>query len=76
VATVLTPLEMRQVREMVQRGQLDSFIESDTTLGNSHDVRQTPSIFVTHKGTTYPLPPGGVSYTLLKRFLDSLLQGN
>jgi protein-disulfide isomerase len=74
VATVLSPAEMKQVRQMVQSGKMDAYIESDVALGNAKGVRQTPSIYVTHAGTTYQLPPGGVSYSLLKRFLDDLLR--
>jgi protein-disulfide isomerase len=74
VATVLTPAEMKRVRLLVEGGKMDSYIDSDVALGTVKGVRQTPSIFVTHAGTTYPLPPGGATYTLLKRFLDDLLR--
>ncbi len=43
-------------------------------LGQTRRVSGTPTIFVTHGGTTTPLPPGGVGYPLLKQYLDYLLQ--
>jgi hypothetical protein len=33
----------------------------------------TPSIFITHKGQTVPLPAAGATYQLLKQYLDYLL---
>ena len=43
-------------------------------LGESRGVNGTPSIYVFHKGQMTPLPPGGVNYSLLKQYLDYLLQ--
>ena len=74
VASVLTPTEMKHVRKLVENGKLDAYIDSDQALGTQKNVRQTPSIYVTSHGTTYPLPAGGVSYSLLKKFLDDQLR--
>ena len=41
-------------------------------LGASHKVSQTPTMYVTHKGRTYPIT-GSVSYSILRKFLDDLL---
>ncbi len=76
VAGVLSPAEMRKVREILQaRGrQIDAAINRDVNLALQRRVNQTPTIFVTHRGQTTPLPPGGVSYALLKQYLDMLLR--
>lgn len=75
VAAALTPAEMKQVRVWVQQpAQLDAVIDQDVRLGNRVPVRSTPTVVVLHAGTTYPLPPGGVNYSLLRQFLDDLLR--
>ena len=75
VAAVLSPAEMKKVRQLMQSsGQLDAAIDKDVALGQSRRVNQTPSLFVTHGGETVPLPPGGVSYPILKQYLDYLLK--
>ena len=73
LATALTPAELQRVKQIAESGKMDPFIESDVALGNSKQIHQTPSLFVTHGGQTDPLPPGGVNYSLLKRYLDQLL---
>jgi protein-disulfide isomerase len=74
VAAVLTPAEMKKVRQLVERGQLDAVIDRDVALGQSRRVASTPSLFVIKGGDTVPLPPGGVTYALLKQYLDYLLR--
>jgi protein-disulfide isomerase len=74
VASVLTPTEMKHVRKLVEGGKLEPYIDSDQALGNQKGVHQTPSIYVTAHSVTYPLPAGGVSYSLLKKFLDEQLR--
>ena len=73
LAGVLTPSELAHVTQVADSGKMDVFIEDDVSLGNSKQVHQTPSLFLTHAGQTDALPPGGVSYSLLKRYLDQLL---
>lgn len=74
VAAVLTPAEMKRVRDWVaQPALLDLSIDQDVRLGGRIPVRSTPTMIVTHRGTTYPLPPGGVNYSLLRQFLEELL---
>jgi protein-disulfide isomerase len=72
VAGVLPPKDMKRVREMVESGKLDSYIDSDYALGSSKGVRSTPTIYVTANGRT-DMVPGNVSYSLLKRYLDEQL---
>ncbi len=72
VAAVLTPAQMKQVRQLVQNGQLDAAIEKDVSLGNQAQVRQTPTSIITHGGQSYPVV-GVVTYPILRRFLDQLL---
>jgi protein-disulfide isomerase len=75
LADVLSAAEMKKVEMIYQQDgpQLDAAIEADLALGRSKNVEQTPTIFVTSKGTMQPLPPGGVTYALMKQYLDYLL---
>lgn len=76
VASALTPAEMKKVRQILETrsAQIDAAIGRDVALANQKQVVQTPTIFITHRGQTTPLPPGGVSYSLLKQYLDLLLR--
>ena len=75
VAAVLSPAEMKKVRQWVQQpADLDAVIDQDVRLGDRVPVRSTPTVLVMFRGATYPLPPGGVSYSLLRQFLDDLLR--
>ena len=73
VAAVLSPKEMKRVREMVQGGKVDSYVNSDRSLGDTRGVRSTPTIYVTVHGRTNILP-GNVSYLLLRQYLDEQLR--
>jgi protein-disulfide isomerase len=73
LATVLTPAELKRVKEIAQSGKMDPFIESDLALGNSKQIHQTPSVFVTYAGQTDALPPQGVTYRILRQYLDEKL---
>lgn len=76
LASVLSPADMKKVRaiEATQGAQIDAAIAKDMALGESRGVNGTPSIYVFHKGQMTPLPPGGVNYSLLKQYIDYLLQ--
>jgi protein-disulfide isomerase len=74
VASVLTPAEMKRVHQLLQNGNLDSAIEQDMQSARKIPVRQTPTVVLTHRGKTYPLPAGGVDYYFLSRLLDDWLR--
>jgi protein-disulfide isomerase len=76
LAGALPAADMKKVRgiESTQGAQIDAVVARDVALGQSRNVSGTPSIFVFHKGQMTPLPPGGVNYSLLKQYLDYLLQ--
>ncbi len=75
LAAALTPADMKKVRELnvSQSSQIDASIQKDTALGNMRNVMGTPTIFVSHRGESTVLPQGGVTYSLLKQYLDYLL---
>jgi protein-disulfide isomerase len=73
VAAVLSAAELKKVRQLVQSGQLDAAIDRDVDLGKSRGVNQTPTLFVTKGGETEKLT-SGVTYSLLKQYLDYLLK--
>jgi protein-disulfide isomerase len=72
VASVLSPAEMTKVRALVKGGTLDAAIDRDRTLGQMYNVNQTPTTVFHSGGQTYPYA-GGMSYEILKQFLDQLL---
>lgn len=76
LASALSPTDMKKVRtiEATQGAQIDAAIARDLALGESRGVNGTPSIYVFHKGQMTPLPSGGVNYSLLKQYIDYLLQ--
>ena len=73
VAEVLTPAEMKKVREMLRDGKLDAAIDRDVSLGNMVPVRQTPTMIITHRGKTERFV-GWVSYAILRLYLEDLLR--
>jgi len=76
LADVLSPADLKRVRGLVDDAEVKAALQHDRELGNANSVetRGTPSIFVTHNGHRELLPPSGVSYNLLKPYLDYLLQ--
>jgi protein-disulfide isomerase len=70
---VLTQAEMKRVSALVNDPEIEQSIQKDYDLGLQRHVSQTPSLFVTHNGTTAALPPGPVQYGVLKQYLDYLL---
>jgi protein-disulfide isomerase len=73
LADVLGPANLKRVKALLDSAEVKSAIQSDKALGNSRNVDSTPSIFVTHGGHTELLPISGISYNLLKPYLDYLL---
>lgn len=76
VAAVLSPADMKKVKLLYTQSapELDAAVATDQALGKSKNIDSTPTIFVTSRGETHELPPGGVSYQLMKQYLDYLLQ--
>jgi len=72
VAAVLSPADMKRVRDLVKAGTLEPAIAKDVDLARMHNVTQTPTtVFYAH-GQTYPYA-GQINYEFLKQFLDQLL---
>jgi protein-disulfide isomerase len=76
LAQAFPPADMKKIRDIhtADLGPIDASIMADMELGNSRNVNGTPTIFVTHRGQRTMLPQGGVTYDLLKQYLDYLLQ--
>jgi protein-disulfide isomerase len=67
-------LKKIQEYESSHMTEINASIEKDRNLGIQRNVNQTPSVFVTAHGKTEALPGGGVTYTLMKQYLDYLLR--
>ena len=74
LSSVLSPADLKKARTLMSDPDIEAAIQKDVELANQRGVNQTPSLFVTHKGQTVPLPPGAISYPLLKQYLDYLLK--
>ena len=74
VASVLSPADIKKVREIVKSGSVDTPIQKDVELGHYHNVNQTPTTIFYAKGQVYPYA-GQINYEFLKQFLDQLLAG-
>jgi protein-disulfide isomerase len=72
VASALTPAEMNRLRQNWKSATVESAIDKDIARGRAFQVSSTPTVVLTHRGRTVPLP-GGVSYPLLRRVLDQML---
>lgn len=73
LAGVLGPANLKRVKALLESSEVKSAIQSDKSLGDSRNVNSTPSIFVSHGGHMELLPVSGISYNLLKPYLDYLL---
>jgi protein-disulfide isomerase len=71
-SSVLSATELAKVRQIAQEPQTDVFVQQDLDKGTNAGVKQTPTMVITHRLQQYPIS-GIVSYTVLRRFLDSLL---
>ncbi len=72
VASALKPGEMKQLRQNWKSTTVDSAIDKDIARGRTFQVSSTPTVVLTHRGRSVPLP-GGVTYPLLRRVLDQML---
>src|SRR3984893_10012396 len=72
VAAVLSPAEIAKVRALVKGGTFTAAIDKDYALGQTYRVNQTPTTIFHCKGQTYPFS-GGMTYDILKTFLEQLL---
>lgn len=74
VGRTLTQEEMNRVRQWMKNPKLEAAIDRDIALGRQRGVDSTPTIFITANGKTERIP-SGVQYPILRRYLDSLLEG-
>lgn len=76
LASSFPPAEMKKFRdyETQHLNEINASIASDRAMGNSRNVNQTPTVFITAHGKTEALPGGGVDYKLLKNYFDYLLR--
>lgn len=75
VATILNADDMKKVRALLTDKTILAETEADIALGMQAKVGQTPTMIVTHKGRSVPIP-GAISYPILRKYLDQLLLSN
>jgi protein-disulfide isomerase len=71
-SSVLSPAEARKLRELAAAPQAAKAVEEDLRLGRDEKVTGTPAMIITKVLSRYPIT-GPVTYSVLSRFLDSLL---
>jgi protein-disulfide isomerase len=69
---VLTPEERKKLRELAKDPAIAAGIERDVRLGEKSQVSSTPTMIITHNGSPSPVV-GVVTYTVVSRYIDSLL---
>jgi protein-disulfide isomerase len=75
VSGVLKAEEMDRLRNVLREGRGDRAVELDQSYARAYAVRATPTTFITHAGKTAHVV-GAVSYPILRRYLDHLLEGS
>ncbi len=72
VDSVLTPEERKKLRALAKDPAIAAGIERDVQLGEKSQVSSTPTMIITHNGSPSPVV-GVVTYTVVSRYIDSLL---
>ena len=73
VANVLTPAEAKKVQVLAKDPSVLSAVQHDLDAGMAAGINQTPTMFVTHGTSRFPIA-GAVNYNLLRSMLDGLLK--
>jgi protein-disulfide isomerase len=71
VASVLSPADLKTTEAHLKDPAIEAGIDKDRQLAVQAQVKQTPTIVVTHKLQNYPFG-GFVSYSILKQALDDI----
>lgn len=72
LARALSEKEMAQLEKDAKDPKIEAELDHNLAEGRQRGVRATPTVFLTNNGRTETIPPG-VQYTILRRYLDSLL---
>jgi protein-disulfide isomerase len=75
LAQVLTPGELKELSGLVESSELEGQLQAEIEAGRRAGVRATPTLVVLHDGKMTPIV-GAVSYGLLSRYLERLLEGS
>jgi protein-disulfide isomerase len=72
VSAALSPADAQKVRALTKDPGVIMEVEKDTATGLSQNIKSTPTLVVIHNGKRTPIEVQ-VSYSILKRYLDSML---
>ena len=73
--SVLSPQEATRLRALAKDPSVAAEVQEDVKLAQTTGVKGTPTAIITYRLRTYGVPPG-ISYPVLRRFIDQLLAGN
>jgi protein-disulfide isomerase len=71
VATALTPAEQKKVQVLAKDPSVLSEVDQEVLEGQAERVNSTPTMLIIRGAKKYPIA-GGLSYNLLRSFLDGL----
>ena len=71
--SILSPAEAKRLRQLAASPQVAQTVDQEMRLGQTERVNGTPTMVITKMVRRYPVS-GPVSYAVLSRFVDSLLQ--
>ncbi|MCZ2147070.1 MAG: DsbA family protein [Bryobacterales bacterium] len=69
---VLTPAEAKKVTALAKSPEIAKKVDEEIQKGQAEKVTGTPTLIITHGSERYPVT-GPISYAVLSRFLDSLV---
>ena len=72
VASVLTPTEQKKVESLAKDPAVTGEVQREYDEGVALGVNSTPTVFVTHGSTRYPIPGQQLNYGFLKSILDGM----
>ncbi len=73
IARALSPEDLVKVKEMIHSPEIDNALQQSIELAKNRSIRSTPTFFITANGKEQRVV-GGVSYPILKYYIDQLLR--
>lgn len=72
LAKVLAPAELAKLKALAKDPKVVAEVEADIAAGKKADLKQTPTMVFSRKGTVQPVS-GAVEYGILRRYVEMLL---
>jgi protein-disulfide isomerase len=73
LAKALAPKEFQTIKTLVKDPNIDQVIKKETDLANKQNIKSTPTVILHYAGKQERVE-SGISYLLMKQFIDSKLK--